>query len=107
MIVKFDEYNFVAVLTEDSYDFGQTQDENIEISFSEDSFVCNFISDEFVCDFGAGVASDYDGPYTVTPSQQTQTLYTTEKTLTQNVVVNPIPSNYGKITWDGRTLTVS
>ena len=49
----------------------------------------------------------YDGSYEVTPSQTTQTLETLQKVLVENIVINPIPSNYGKITWDGSVLTVS
>lgn len=49
----------------------------------------------------------YDGEYTVTPSQETQVLATTNKRLVQNVTVNPIPSNYGRIDWNGQYLTVS
>lgn len=52
-------------------------------------------------------AYNYDGPYEVTPSQSTQTLPTANKTLLNNVTVNPIPSNYGLITWNGSVLTVS
>lgn len=54
-----------------------------------------------------GEYEDYTGSYQVTPSQQTQTLQTSGKVLIQNIVVNPIPSNYGLITWNGATLTVS
>ena len=49
----------------------------------------------------------YTGSYEVTPSLETQTLLTNTKYMTDNVVVNPIPSNYGLITWDGSVLTVS
>lgn len=49
----------------------------------------------------------YDGPYEVTPTQETQVLRTSQKIATQNIVVNPIPPNYGLITWDGSVLTVS
>lgn len=49
----------------------------------------------------------YAGPYTVTPTTSTQTLTTSGKTMNQDVVVDPIPSNYGLITWNGSTLTVS
>lgn len=52
-------------------------------------------------------APAYAGPYTVTPAQETQTLATARRYMTGNVVVNPIPSNYGKITWNGAYLTVS
>lgn len=49
----------------------------------------------------------YDGPTTVTPTQQTQTLNTQQKIVLTDIIINPIPSNYGLITWDGSTLTVS
>lgn len=49
----------------------------------------------------------YDGITEVTPSNQAQVLQTSSKALTRNIVINPIPSNYGLITWNGNTLTVS
>ena len=49
----------------------------------------------------------YTGEYEVTPSSETQTLDTTGKRMTRPVVVNPIPNNYGLITWNGSFLTVS
>lgn len=49
----------------------------------------------------------YDGVYEVTPTQETQTLLTQGKTLERDVVVNPIPSNYGRISYNGSVLTVS
>ena len=88
----------------------ETQTQVIEVSFDEgESFDCGIISDsEFSVDFGTSVETgDYDGPYTVTPSTQTQTLQTANKTLSHNVTVGAIPSNYGLITWNGSTLTVS
>lgn len=49
----------------------------------------------------------YQGEYRITPSTQTQTLITGGKYLQHNVVVDPIPSNYGLITYNGSTITVS
>lgn len=49
----------------------------------------------------------YTGPVEVTPSPETQTLATTGFIMPSDVVINPIPSNYGLITWNGSTLTVS
>lgn len=49
----------------------------------------------------------YTGSYEVTPSTNTQTIPTSGKVMYQNVTVKPIPSNYGLITWNGSTLTVS
>lgn len=53
------------------------------------------------------IATDYSGGYSFTPSAVSQTVPTLGKTLAQNIVINPIPSNYGLITWDGSVLTVS
>lgn len=49
----------------------------------------------------------YDGPYEVTPSPETQVLRTAGKGMGENVIINPIPNNYGLITWNGSTITVS
>lgn len=52
-------------------------------------------------------AEAYEGIYDLTPSDEEQVLLTAGKRMTQNVTVGAIPSNYGLITWDGSTLTVS
>jgi hypothetical protein len=49
----------------------------------------------------------YSREYTVTPSAETQVLETEGLMMAHNVTINPIPSNYGLITWNGSTLTVS
>lgn len=51
--------------------------------------------------------TDYTGTYEVTPSGQMQTLSTRGLRTTQDIVVNPIPTNYGLITYNGTTITVS
>lgn len=50
---------------------------------------------------------DYEGPYEVTPSRSAQTVHTSGKSLIGDITVNPIPSNYGLVTWNGSVLTVS
>lgn len=50
---------------------------------------------------------EYHGTYTVTPSSTAQVLLTADLKCTDNITVNPIPSNYGLITWNGSSLTVS
>lgn len=69
------------------------------------------ITGVFEVDFGVindhgGTPEYYSGPYEVTPTQDTQTLETADKAMKENVTVAPIPSNYGKISYDGATLTV-
>lgn len=49
----------------------------------------------------------YEGEYTVTPSAEAQTLEIEGKWARRDIVVQPIPSNYGLITWNGAILTVS
>lgn len=50
---------------------------------------------------------DYDGPYDFTPSEELQTIETNGFRMTDNVTINPIPNNYGLITYNGSILTVS
>lgn len=49
----------------------------------------------------------YTGDYIIIPSSETQVLETKYLRMTDNVTVNPIPQNYGLITWNGSFLTVS
>lgn len=49
----------------------------------------------------------YMGEYDVVPSAEEQVLETAGKRMLRDVVVAPIPNNYGLITWNGTALTVS
>lgn len=49
----------------------------------------------------------YSGQTVVTPTQSEQVLATAGLVVPENIIINPIPSNYGLITWNGSTLTVS
>lgn len=53
------------------------------------------------------VADYYDGEYTITPSSEAQTIPVIGKTMRRNLTINPIPSNYGLITWNGPGIRVS
>ena len=63
--------------------------------------------------FGNPIARDYverpayEGDYFATPSGEAQTISTKNLRMTDDFVINPIPSNYGLITWNGSTITVS
>lgn len=50
---------------------------------------------------------EYGGPYEFTPTQGTQVIEIANKKATADITINPIPSNYGLITWNGSVLTVS
>lgn len=52
-------------------------------------------------------ADPYEGDYTITPGREAIVLNTIHKRMTDNLTINPIPSNYGLITWNGATLTIS
>lgn len=49
----------------------------------------------------------YEGPVEVTPSSDVQVLETLNFRMGDNITINPIPTNYGLITWNGSTITVS
>lgn len=50
---------------------------------------------------------EYIGETEITPGEEIQILNTAMHTLLSNITINPIPSNYGLITWNGSVLTVS
>lgn len=52
----------------------------------------------------AGSAPIYDGPYEFTPTQETQVVEIANQQAAQDIIINPIPSNYGLITRDGTVL---
>ena len=69
---------------------------------------------------GVGVVdSDYRGEvcvglcnvsnkeYTITPGDEEQVLITKNLRMTDNITVKAVPSNYGKIDWNGQYLVVS
>lgn len=49
----------------------------------------------------------YTGAYEVTPGSEAVILETEQLKMNANVVVNPVPWNYGKIEWNGSYLKVS
>ena len=55
----------------------------------------------------AGSVPSYQGETEITPSDEIQTLQCAGLMMSENVTIKPIPSNYGRISWNGVTLTVS
>lgn len=55
---------------------------------------------------GGIVPTYYDGAYEFTPSSDTQTIPISGLMARTDITINPIPSNYGEIVWDGSILTV-
>lgn len=54
-----------------------------------------------------GVFPDYEGVYHVTPSDEVQILSTRNTSMYENVTIDPIPSNYGRVTYNGTFITIS
>lgn len=81
---------------------------NVIFQDIETEFNVEFTPDgTFTVDLGNVTYDEYQGAYEVTPGATLQTLNTKNRTLLENIKINPIPENYGLITWDGATLTVS
>ena len=75
----------------------------IKVCVLEDNVNVNV--DGEVVSGGGGEA--YTGSYEATPSQEEQIFNTGGKILAHDFVVNPIPSNYGLVTYSGSIITIS
>lgn len=60
-----------------------------------------------ITEIHGGAYPEYTGSTTITPTTETQVLETNQTSVLSNITINPIPSNYGLITWNGSSLTVS
>ena len=49
----------------------------------------------------------YEGPIEFTPSEEEQVINIAEKYSNESITINPIPSNYGLITYNGQIITIS
>lgn len=52
-------------------------------------------------------AEKYTGSYEWTPNRETQTIPINGLQAMSDITINPIPSNYGLVTYDGSVITVS
>lgn len=50
---------------------------------------------------------DYEGETTFTPSAEMQTIPTAHTVLLSDITINPIPSNYGRITYSGGIISIT
>ena len=71
-----------------------------------DSDEVRFTQDQYIKIRG-GDYDRYEGPYEFTPTEETQTAAINNMVATDNITINPIPTNYGKITWNGSVIRVS
>lgn len=49
----------------------------------------------------------FTGAYEYTPSAEQQIIEIKGEKAVENIVIKPVPSNYGLISWNGSTLTIS
>lgn len=64
-------------------------------------------SSEYHIVYRGGSGDIFPGPYEYTPTEDTQTVNISDMTASQNIIINPIPSNYGLITKRGAALLIS
>ena len=68
---------------------------------------------QLICDGEAGTVIQYDthrtyaGPYEITPSSETQVVPISNYIAASDIKINPVPSCYGLITWNGSFLQIS
>ena len=55
----------------------------------------------------AGSIPSYAGQSTITPSSEEQTIACAGLLMPADITIEPVPAGYGKISWNGITLTVS
>ena len=48
----------------------------------------------------------YAGSYEFTPIDEAQTISCEDRLMMQDITIHPIPSNYGKVSWDGAKITI-
>ena len=58
-------------------------------------------------DFYAVGPPYYSGSYDITPSGAAQVVHIDGLRAAHDIIIEPIPSNYGLITWNGSVITVS
>lgn len=52
------------------------------------------------------ISDTYDGDYTVAAGEETQILRTNGLLMTDDLTIEPVPSNYGRLAWSGLGLRV-
>ena len=99
-------------LVDTSITFALNDNEGLSFSLNSDEALSFGLSNANALSFDLKTPSqigveNYDGEYVITPTNEAQILNTNHLRMMQNVTVNPIPSNYGLITWNGSKLMVS
>lgn len=82
----------------------------LKLNIRENKVRLKVSSDSFTLKASEGTPiypNTYTGATRVTPSSEEQVLQTGGLYVTEHIHIDPIPNNYGLITWNGSTLTVS
>ncbi len=85
----------------------------MQIAESVQSFPLGVSENSEEVSLGLGIAVNtvagehYEGATHFTPTAEAQTVHTAGMIVDEDIVLEPIPQNYGRITWDGASLTVS
>lgn len=102
LVLEIDNNTIIEIeTTHDEISASVSEEINVDVS------VCESESIELRIVEQQGSAPPYTGSYTFTPSQSAQTININGMIATQDITINPIPNNYGLITWNGSVLTVS
>ncbi len=64
-------------------------------------------SSEYHVVYRGGSGDLYPGPYEFTPTENTQTAQISDMVASQNIIINPIPTNYGRITKVGAVIVIT
>ena len=93
------------MLSSDNVEVWLELDEDIELYLDVDGAIDVDLSIDGV--YLGGEPPHYGGAYEFEPSADAQVIETHGLLLDEDITIDPIPSNYGLITWDGSTITVS
>lgn len=74
--------------------------------FDGDASITRVIDGEYGSFMAVGTAAAYLGPTVVIPNEETQILETARLVVPENITVMPIPSNWGRISWNGLYILV-
>lgn len=100
-----------AIKTEDARIVGNISAQSTMTgSISVPAQITGIIHSEFAQLIGniSGITSSkqYTGEYEFTPAENTQIISINGLVATKNITINPIPNDYGRVIWDGVTLTI-
>lgn len=82
-------------------------DLNMGTGLNGDATVAERLDGEYGSYHRVITGEEYTGQTDITPTRERQVLSTQGKAVNTNIIIEPIPQNYGLITWDGTRLMVS